>query len=146
DRRALVEIQRNVAFQMNREAQVAACRKPHGTTASGGSSLNRSVDGGGIERFSIPFSAECSNVVFGCGSAGAIRVLRNDHERHQQCGNNNTNRVQSHSIHVISCASCLDFEARSFGLVSGNDISQYKTTQGRSYESFFWTCSPVVGV
>src|SRR5713226_7823401 len=66
DRRTLVQVQRDVALQTNREAQISAGRKVHAGATGRSSSFDRSVDGWRVDRLAVTFGAEDPHVVDAC--------------------------------------------------------------------------------
>src|SRR5712692_2995021 len=63
---ALIEIQSNVALEMNRNRKVIAGREAHRSTTSRGCHVNCFVDGRSVERLTIAGGAERFHVVNTC--------------------------------------------------------------------------------
>src|SRR5262249_14909163 len=63
DRRPLIQVERDIALQMNRKAQVRSGRKPHGSPAGRGSSIDGLVDGGRVQVLSIALRTEGPYVI-----------------------------------------------------------------------------------
>src|SRR5262249_52064306 len=53
DRRSLIQVERDIALQVNRKTQIRSGWKPHGSSAGRGSSIYGFVDGSRIQRLSI---------------------------------------------------------------------------------------------
>jgi hypothetical protein len=59
----LVQIKANVILQMNGIGQVTACGKKHGTPALPARCLDRSVNGGGVDRFPVTDSPKITHAI-----------------------------------------------------------------------------------
>src|SRR6185503_3723390 len=73
DRRALIEIECDVAFQTNREGAIRARGKEDGAAARSRCRIDGFVDGGAVERLSIAFGAELSHLKCACEWRALLR-------------------------------------------------------------------------
>src|SRR5262249_24846063 len=66
DRRALIQVERDIALQVNRKTQIRSGWKPHGSAAGRGSGIDGLVDGSRIQRLSVALGTEGPYVIAAC--------------------------------------------------------------------------------
>src|SRR4030095_15307761 len=73
DRRTLIQVERDIALQVNRKTQIRSGWKPNGSSAGRGGSIDGLVDGSRIQSLSIALPPAGAYVIDACSGVLPVR-------------------------------------------------------------------------